>query len=133
MRETDGPKPVFAAGCPCACLRLVSNGQTVESGRPDSLSKTAIFCSCPSSRNWKLSFFKAAIGRANVRQSRDETFTSLTSTLKVVSDSWQRDKASRIGRRLQLPVVSSGKLGHSCILPRAAWADPCDCSPCFSG
>src|ERR1700730_2171237 len=86
-------------------LRLVSMASTIESGKADSLSNTAIFCSCPSSRNWKLSFFSAAIGAPCSSVTVTNTFTSLTSTLKVVSDSWATETRHRTSRR---PAVATG-------------------------
>ena len=76
-------------------LRLVSMASTIESGKADSLSKTAIFCSRSSSFNWKLSFFSDAMGLRDSSVTVTNTFTSLTSTLKVVSDSWATETRHR--------------------------------------
>jgi hypothetical protein len=69
-------------------LRLVSMSSTIESGNADSLSNTATVWGLPSSRSPKFSFFRPATGAPCSSVTVTNTFTSLTSTLRVVPGFW---------------------------------------------
>src|ERR1700690_798844 len=68
-------------------LKLVSGASNMERGSGDSRSKTAIFCSKPSSLILKLALSRPPIGARCSSLTVTKTLTSLTSTLMVVSGS----------------------------------------------
>src|SRR6202167_5665250 len=73
-------------------LKLVSTPSTIDSGSADSLSKTAIFCSLPSSFRRKFSFCRLDTGAPRASVTVTNTFTSFTSTLRVPG-SWAISEA----------------------------------------
>src|SRR5258708_9055133 len=69
-------------------LKLVSIARTMESGSADSRLKIATFCSLPSSFSTKFSFCRLETGPPCSSVTVTKTLTSLTSTLRTVSESW---------------------------------------------
>ena len=76
-------------------LKLVSTANTMESGKADSLSKMAIFCSLPSSLSLKLSFSSLPIGAPCSSVTVTNTLTSFTSTFSVEDGSCAAAQACR--------------------------------------
>src|SRR5882757_5511094 len=87
---------VCANLCAAACssgrsflvLRLVSIASTIDNGNADSRLKIATFCSLPSSFSTKFSFCRLETGPPCSSVTVTKTLTSLTSTLRTVSESW---------------------------------------------
>jgi len=113
-------------------LRLVSMASTIESGKADSLSKTAIFCSCRLHAT-EVILLQAAIGAPCSSVTVTNTVHQFDVNFESVSDSWATETSTELAEDLQLPVVSSGKLGQFPGILLARWAGSLRASPCFSG
>ena len=124
---------VSSRGKSLRVLKLVSIASTIESGRADSRPKTEIFCSLPSSRRWKSSFLRFAIGLPCSSVTVTNTFTSFTSTLTVLSGSWDVPESlpSIAARRnngcsAPQPECGAGKGRGGCSRP-AGFLNESDC------